>query len=858
MKRSVIGILAHVDAGKTTLAEALLYKTGKIRKLGRVDNGNTTLDTHNIERERGITVFAGQARLSTPTLDISLLDTPGHVDFSTETERILSVLDQAILVISGTDGVQSHTKTLWKVLKIYNIPTIIFVTKMDYARKSEDEIMSELKSELSEACINFSSDRGDRNEALAMCREDAMEEFFAKGNIGDGKIADIVASRLAFPCFFGSGLKLFGIDEFISGLEALIVQKQYPSDFGAKVFKISHDKTGAKLTHMKITGGTLGVRDTIRHDGGEEKVAEIRIYSGSKYITAESASAGETCIVLGLNETYSGQGLGAEASTSKAYLEPVMNYKISLPKSESTKTFMPKLKLIEEEEPMMNVSFNEQLQEISVNLMGEVQAEILKSIVLERFGIEIDIGCGHVQYKETITSQVEGVGHYEPLRHYAEVHVLITPTERGSGITFENKCDSDMLDLQWQRLAMMHLREKQHLGVLTGSPLTDVKLTLAAGRAHIKHTDGGDFRQAVYRAVRQGLMRAESIILEPYYEFYIEVPRECIGRAISDVKMRAGRFSAPEDNGVMSVLRGTAPVDTMNSYPQEIASYTSGRGRIRLSLCGYDICHDQERAISEYAYDPCADIENTPDSVFCAHGGGFFVKWSDVEEYMHISSVLEKEDPIKIERHNFRIEDKELEAIMEREFGPARTTQTLYRYAIAAEKNSSSSEPVIIRKKHVIVDGYNCIFAWNGLSELAKHDIDGAREQLCDILANYAAFTGNDVIVVFDAYLVRGGTGERFERDGIKVVYTKARQTADNYIEALVDEIGKNENVRIVTSDAMIQRTTLIHGTIRVSSSEFLAEVKATADKISDILADLEIRSKMPTMPPIPTAPTQK
>lgn len=853
MKRSVIGILAHVDAGKTTLAEALLYKTGKIRKLGRVDSGNTALDTHSIERERGITVFAGQAKISTQKLDISLLDTPGHVDFSTETERILSVLDYAILVISGTDGVQSHTKTLWKLLKIYNIPTMIFVTKMDYARKSESEVMSELKSELSDLCINFSSDSDEKYEALAMCREDTMDDYLSTGVISDDKIADIIACRLTFPCFFGSGLKLIGIDEFIYGLESLIVQKTYPENFGAKVFKISHDKTGAKLTHIKITGGTLNVRDTIVQDGKEEKVAEIRIYSGAKYTNVETANSGETCIVLGLNETYIGQGLGNEVGDKKACLEPVMNYKISLPSGESTKTFMPKLRLIEEEEPMMNIGFNEQLQEISVSLMGEVQAEILKSIISERFGIMIDVGCGHVQYKETITSPVEGIGHYEPLRHYAEVHVLITPTERGSGITFENKCNNDMLDPQWQRLAMMHLREKQHLGVLTGSPLTDVKLTLVAGRAHIKHTDGGDFRQAVYRAVRQGLMRAESVILEPYYEFHIEVPRESIGRAISDVKMRYGKFSPPEDNGEMSVLRGTAPVDTMNSYPQEIASYTSGRGRIRLSLCGYDICHDQKRAIDEYAYDPCSDMENTPDSVFCAHGGGFLVKWNNVEDYMHIDSVLTKEAPIKTERRNFRIEDKELEAIMEREFGPARTTQTLYRYAIAAEKNNTEKAVATPKKRYVIVDGYNCIFAWDGLSELSKTDIDGAREQLCDILCNYAAFTGSEVIVVFDAYLVRGGIGEKFERDGIKVVYTKERQTADNYIEGLIDEIGKNENVRIVTSDAMIQRTTLIHGTIRVSSLEFLLEVKATAKKISDFITDLEMRSKMPTVPPIPT-----
>ena len=843
-KHISVGLLAHVDAGKTTLAEAILYKTGRLRRLGRVDNGDTSLDTHELERARGITIFAGQSVFGLGDWEITLLDTPGHVDFSAETERILQVLDCAVLVVSGTSGVQAHTRTLWRLLESYGIPTVIFVTKMDYARLEKADILRELQRELSENCIDFSPDNAARDEQLAMCRESAMEEYLESGALTPETIRALAGGRLAFPCFFGSGLKLEGIDEFLGTLQSLLIEKSYPAEFGAKVFKITHEPNGAKITHLKVTGGTLRVRDLIEYGGRSEKISAMRIYSGAKFTPADMMEAGGVCAVLGLSGTGSGQGLGHEEASAEPVLEPVMSYRIELPEEVDAKTFLPRLRLLEEEDPMLRIGWNEHMQELSVSLMGEVQAEILKSLIAERFDVDASIDNGRVLYKETIAETVEGVGHYEPLRHYAEVHVLMSPLPRGSGFQFTSKCSEDALDRNWQRLILLHLSEKQHLGVLTGSPVTDIKFTLAAGRAHIKHTEGGDFRQATYRAVRQGLMRAKSILLEPYYSFRLEVPPEQIGRAISDIKLRSGRFDNPEEHGDMTLLRGEAPVVTMNAYAAEVAAYTSGRGRLQLALCGYQPCHDQEEVVARFGYDPEADLENSPDSIFCAHGGGFNVKWNRVEEYMHLESCLKDgNEQLKrdFSRRSFRLDDRELEAIMEREFGPARLTQTLYRpSAKRADELPETYAPP--KKRYLLVDGYNCIFAWDGLSELAADDIALARHRLADILCNYAAFTKNEVVLVFDAYMVENGAGESSNYHNIHVVYTRERETADAYIERFAAETGKNENLRVVTSDNLIRLSALRSGVLRLSAAEFEREVAGVQREIDGLL--LEMRKK--------------
>ena len=836
MKKTVIGILAHVDAGKTTLAEAMLYQTGKLRRLGRVDHGDTAMDTHSLEKERGITIFASQAVMNIGGLEVTLLDTPGHVDFSAETERTLQVLDYAILVISGLDGVQAHTRTLWKLLSVYRVPTFIFVTKMDFARKSREELITELREELSDGCIDFCSDK---DEALAMCREDLLEKYLDGEAITDGEICELVKSRLAFPCYFGSGLKIDGVDELLNGLEKYIVPSVYPDVFGAKVFKISHDPQGNRLTHLKVTGGSLKVRDTVRIGSAEEKVGQIRIYSGAKFVTADEVEAGGACAVMGLNATQNGQGLGYETPTGEPVLEPVMNYRILLPDDCDAKVMMPKLKQLEEEDPLLRITWNSHLQEIHVGLMGEVQTEILKSLIAERFGIDVEIDSGRVLYKETITNTVEGVGHYEPLRHYAEVHLIMEPLPLGSGLKFATDCSEDTLDRNWQRLVLMHLAEKQHLGVLTGSPITDIKITLAAGRAHIKHTEGGDFRQSTYRAVRQGLMQAESKLLEPYYSFRLEIPPEQLGRAINDIRMRSGTFESPEDSGSMTLLRGTAPVTTLNNYASEVAAYTGGRGRLSLELAGYNECHDSEKVIEEFNYSPEADLDNTPDSVFCAHGGGFGVKWDKVPEYMHLESCLKKKKPYtpQVNHRNLHIDDKELEAIMEREFGPVK--YNLYRPKTDIVREEKTVE-LADRKQYVLVDGYNVIFAWDDLKSLAQDNLESARERLMQILCNYAAFTKNEVILVFDAYKVAGNTGKRFDFHNIHVAYTKERELGDVYIEKLISQIGKNERVRVVTSDGLIQLSAVRFGVLRMSAAEFEREVDAVHAKIGEVLTELK------------------
>ncbi len=838
-KKLVLGILAHVDAGKTTLSESLLYKSGVIRKVGRVDNGDTALDTHTLEKERGITIFAGQSAFSTENFDITLLDTPGHVDFSAETERVLKILDYAVLVISGTDGVQAHTRTLWKLLKSYNIPTFIFVTKMDFARYSQQEITDNLKSLCGDTCVNFNVDKDETfYEDIAVNDETALEEFLENNSLSDKTIQYLINACKLCPCFFGSGLKMDGVDDFLSGLDRLMTERTYPEAFGAKVFKITHDSNGERLTHLKITGGSIKVKDLISYDGKTEKINNIRVYSGAKFKTVEEMSAGGVCVATGLSSLNSGDGLGFEESFSEAFLEPVMNYRVKLPSDVDAKAFLPKLKLLEAEDPQLHISWNSFLQEINVSLMGDVQTEILKSLIYDRFDVQVDIDSGRVLYKETIENKVEGVGHYEPLRHYAEVHLIMEPLPRGRGLEFKTACSEDVLDRNWQRLILAHLAEKSHLGVLTGSPITDVKITLAAGRAHLKHTEGGDFRQSTYRAVRQGLMQAKSILLEPYYSFRLEVPMENIGRAINDIRLMNGTFEGPEESNGLSVLKGEAPVTEMNGYQSIVSSYTSGRGRLSLEVSGYGECHNPDEVIESSRYSAEADLDNTPDSVFCAHGAGFNVKWDEVKNYMHIDSCLESDKKpyeVTLNSRNFHIDDKELEAIMEREFGKDKHPYYRYSHSTTPKKPVSVEYNTEIRKKYVIVDGYNVIFAWDSLKNIAKTNLEDARQKLMDILCNYTAFTKCETILVFDAYKVQGNTGTKENYNNIRIVYTKERELGDNYIEKLIHDIGKNDNVRVVTSDNLIQLSAVRYGVLRVSAREFEKEVTAV-DKVIDEL----------------------
>lgn len=827
----VLGILAHVDAGKTTLAEALLYRSGVLRTLGRVDSKNTLMDTHALERERGITIFASQAAFSINGAAFSLLDTPGHVDFSAETERTLSVLDCAILVISGTDGVQAHTRTLFRLLELYNVPTVIFVTKMDFARKEKSELIAELKKELSQGCAEYQS--ADFFEAASLASDALLEKYLETGSLESDDISLAVATRHLFPCFFGSGLKLTGIDEFLTALPFIVPKKTYPDSFGAKVFKISRDKKGERLTHMKITGGSLSVRDKI----GENKVSAIRIYTGEKFEAVDSACAGTICAVTGLNDTFGGQGLGFEAAATAPVLIPVINYQLILPDGCDPQTLLPKLMLLQEEDPQLKFSWNGYLSQIYVSLMGEVQTEILKSIISDRFDVEVGIGRGSVMYKETISNKVEGVGHYEPLRHYSEVHLLLEPAPRGSGLKFESTVSGDDLDRNWQRLIMGHLSEKEHIGVLTGSPITDMKITLVAGRAHLKHTEGGDFRQSTYRAVRQGLMQAKSVLLEPYYSFRLEVPPEQIGRAINDIRMRSGEFGSPEDIGGTYLLCGRVPVSAFEGYAAELAAYTGGRGRLSLEVSGYDICHNADEVIESINYNPEADLDNTPDSVFCAHGAGFNVRWDKVSEYMHIESCLKKELLVlspKINRRNINIDEKELEAIMLREFGPIRRRE----YGIAPVKTMTHAEVKAQKEKKrmLIIDGYNVIFAWDDLNALAKDELAAARDRLVDIMVNYSAFTKVETVIVFDAYRVKNGAGERYDKNGVHVCYTKENETGDAYIEKLVADIGKNHSVSVVTSDGLIQLSAVRAGVLRITAREFENEVDEVYKRIEQLI----------------------
>ncbi len=843
MKELVVGIMAHVDAGKTTLSEALLYHTGAIRKLGRVDHRDAFLDTHSLERERGITIFSKQARLTTDTLALTLVDTPGHADFAAEMERVLPVLDCAILVISGTDGVQAHTETVWRLLERYGVPVFLFVNKMDLPGADRAALLAGLQRDLSENCLDFSSG-ADLTEALAMCDEDLLERYMETGAVTDGDIRGLISERKLFPCWFGAALKLEGTAEFLAGLERFTSMPEYPAEFGARVYKIARDDQGSRLTYLKLTGGTLKVRAPIAYtdrNGArvEEKVSQLRLYSGTKFEPAEEVRAGQVCAIPGLTGTYPGQGLGTCPDADAPVLTPVLSYRVGLPEGVDARVMLPRLRELEEEDPLLHILWNKPLQQIHAQLMGEVQIEILKRLIAERFDVEVTVDEGRILYRETIANTVEGVGHFEPLRHYAEVHLLLEPLERGSGLAFDTQCSEDLLDRNWQRLILTHLMEKQHVGVLTGAPITDMKLTLIAGRAHAKHTEGGDFRQATYRAVRQGLMQAESVLLEPIYSFKLDLPADQLGRAINDIRAMSGTFQTPDDYGETVTLTGTAPVSLMRSYQTEVAAYTRGRGRLRVALAGYTPCHDAQKVVAEAAYDPERDLENTPDSVFCAHGAGVVVKWNEVPEYMHLDSGLERREmadaPLepRVYTRNLNIDDKELEAIMEREFGAIKRPQ--YRSAKQEMQLERMMAPVP-RKDYVIVDGYNMIFAWDLLKALAEHDLDAARLKLIDTLAQYRAFRDCELVLVFDAYRVKGGTGSRFDRHGVHVVFTRENESGDLYIEKLANSIGRNYRVKVATSDALIQLSALRSGILRISAREFGMEVQGVLDQIGDVI----------------------
>ena len=842
VKNTVIGILAHVDAGKTTLCEAMLYRSGKIKKMGRVDHRDSYLDNHQLERARGITIFSKQARLELAESAVTLLDTPGHADLSAEMERTLQVLDCAVLVISGSDGVQAHTETLWRLLRRYRVPCFLFVTKMDLPGTEREQLMEQLNKRLDEACLDFTRQDDALLERLAMCSEAAMEKYLDTGTLEKTDLAGMISRRELFPCFFGSGLKLDGVDELLAALDRYAPAQMDRGAFGAKVFKIARDAQGNRLTYLKVTGGELKPRALLRYadengESHEEKISQLRLYSGMKYDAAESVTAGQVCAALGLSATWPGQGLGAEPDSEAPILEPVLGYRVKLPGDTDPAVLYPKLQLLGEEDPLLHVLWNARTREISVRLMGQIQTGIFRSLVKERFDVDVELDAGHILYRETIADTVEGVGHFEPLRHYAEVHLLLEPLPAGSGIVLDTVCSEDVLDRNWQRLILSHLQEKQHLGVLTGSPLTDVKITLTAGRAHLKHTEGGDFRQATYRAVRQGLMQAKSVLLEPYYAFTIEVPPEQIGRAISDLRGMNGSFTSPEESDGLMRLEGSAPVSAMNDYMTELVAYTHGRGRMNLRPGGYHPCHGQKAVVEAIGYDPEADLENTPDSVFCAHGAGFTVKWNQVPDYMHLESSLKKPEeamaPVQRVRRSLSIDERELEAIMEREFGPIRRPE--YRSAQRNEAPAAAGEAEQ-KKEYLIVDGYNLIFAWEELKALAVDRLDLARGRLMDMLSSYCGYTKAELVLVFDGYRTPGNPGERSEYHNIHVAFTKDGETGDAYIERIVDEIGKNYAVRVVSSDNLIRLSALRSGVLRTSSKEFALEVEWVLGQIEEIL----------------------
>ena len=847
-----VGLLAHVDAGKTTLSESILYQSGAIRNLGRVDHQDAFLDTDEMERERGITIFSKQAVLTWKDTEITLLDTPGHVDFSAEMERVLQVLDCAVLVISGADGVQGHTETLWKLLTRYGIPVFLFVNKMDQEGTDCGKLLAELKSRFSEGCIDFGRVETGAEEVIeeiAVCDEQTMEEYLEKGSVAAASIRRLVAERKIFPCYFGSALHLQGVEELMNGICTYQMQKEYPAVFGAKVYKIARDGQGNRLTYLKVTGGTLKVKDVIGENG--DKVNQIRVYSGEKYELLSEADAGKVCAVTGLAETYPGQGLGAEIDSVLSILEPVLTFRLILPDDCNVHTMLRDLKLLEEEEPELHVVWIEKSQEIHVQLMGDVQIEILQRIIKERFGVLVEFGEGSIVYKETIAAPVEGVGHFEPLRHYAEVHLRLEPGERGSGIQFDSECSEDVLDRNWQRLVLTHLEEKEHKGVLTGSVITDMKITLTSGKAHLKHTEGGDFRQATYRAVRQGLKKAESVLLEPYYEFRIELPSENVGRAMTDIQNRFGKFEAPETLGEMTVLTGIAPVSTLSGYQKDVIAYTGGRGRISLTLKGYDLCHNQEEVVAARGYDSELDLANPTGSVFCAHGAGFVVDWDEVEEYMHMERTLDQtgeeglaEVTLPKRRHSsIELTQEELDAIYVRTPDPVKQNHgqvTVCAKEKDREPGSAYTDPKWERRRrekegrqeYLLVDGYNIIFSWEELRELSEKDIGAARGKLADILSNYQGYRKCTLILVYDAYKVEGNPGEVMKYHNIYIVYTKEAETADQYIEKTVRRIAKDAAVTVATSDGLEQVIILGQGANRMSAPGLKEEIERTLAEV--------------------------
>ena len=858
MDKLVVGILAHVDAGKTTLSEALLYRSGVLRRLGRVDHGDAFLDTDAMERERGITIFAKQAVLPVGERELTLLDTPGHVDFSAEAERTLRVLDCAVLVISGTDGIQGHTRTLWQLLERYGVPVFLFVNKMDLPGADREEVLSQLRRRLSPGCVDFGS--AALEEDAAVCDEGVLERYLETGRLERNDLVEMIRRRQVFPCFFGSALKLEGVDALLEGLAEYGPVPTYPAEFGARVFKVSRDGQGTRLTHLKVTGGTLHVKDLIssRREGlpeaqvWEEKADQLRIYSGAKFRPVEEAPAGTVCAVTGLSHTVPGMGLGWEQDWTSPVLEPVLACRLELTDGTDPHTAMKYLRELEEEDPQLRVSWNEAAREIRVQLMGEVQLEVLRRVLQDRFGLEAAFGEGSIVYRETIAAPVEGIGHFEPLRHYAEVHLLMEPGERGSGLVFATACPEDQLEGNWQRLVLTHLAERAHPGVLTGSPITDMKITLVAGRAHVKHTEGGDFRQATYRAVRQGLMQAESVLLEPWYDFRLEVPADQVGRAMSDLQRMGGETQLPLTEGEETVLTGSVPVAAFRGYAREVAAYTRGRGHLSCVPGGYRPCADAEAVIAASGYDPERDVDNPPDSVFCAHGGGYTVKWDQVPAMAHVDSGLRlgaEQEPepqpgpaVRRPVSGGVEQDEELRAIFERTYGPIRrqVPQPMRPPRRPAAQESEAEKRAIRERfrgeEYLLVDGYNIIFAWDELKAIARDSLDAARKSLCDLLCNYQGYRKCHVILVFDAYKFKGGQGSVEKYHNIHVVYTREAETADAYIERATYEIGREHRVKVATSDGPEQLIILGHGALRLSATAFRQEVEQVQGEIAAAL----------------------
>lgn len=854
-RKMILGLLAHVDAGKTTLSEALLYTAGALRKLGRVDHKDAFLDTDVQERERGITIFSKQARLAWKETAFTLMDTPGHVDFSSEMERTLQVLDAAVLVISGTDGVQGHTETLWKLLESYQIPTFLFINKMDMPGVDEEKLMAEVKEKLSPNCVHMASDEA--GEQMALCGDDdTLNRFLETGEVAEEEIRGFIGGRQMFPCYFGSALRMQGIEALLNGLNAYGPRPVYPDRFGAVVYKIGRDDKGSRLTYMKITGGELPVRMSLsnKKEGipttgeiWEEKVSQIRFYSGMRFEQKDVAAAGEICAVTGLNYTKVGDGFGYEKKGTEPLLSPVFTYHMELAEKDDPVIALQRMRQLQEEDPQLQVVWQKKTKEIHVQLMGEVQVEILQRMLKDRFDMDVTFGEGSILYRETIENKVEGVGHYEPLRHYAEVHLLMEPAPRGSGLLLTSKCPEDELDRNWQRLILTHLMEKTHLGVLTGAPITDMRITLIAGRAHLKHTEGGDFRQATYRAVRQGLMQAKSVLLEPWYEMTLTLPEDCLGRAMHDIQLMGGTFDAPENTLGNVCLKAKVPVSESRHYARDVMAYSKGRGRINCVLCGYLPCRDAEKVIKASGYDPERDLDNSPDSVFCSHGAGFMVKWNEVKNYQHIDTgilaakseeIKPVQQPVRRKAYSGSLEeDKELMAIFERTYGPVK--QHAFRPSPRTAALMESEKVFMpMEKEYLLVDGYNIIFAWDALKEAARQNLDIARQMLQDILCNYRGVRPYEIILVFDAYKVRRNPGSVEQYENIHVVYTKEAETADNYIEKATYDLGKRYRVRVATSDALEQVIILGHGALRVSAKEFLREVESANGEIAAFLRE--------------------